>query len=176
MSKPKKFPDQEQKEQPGKQYKMHPKPEIVQKGYKGSGKLEGKVALITGGDSGIGRSIAVHFAREGAKVAVIYFNEDKDAKKTQELVEKEGSECFLLEGDLTDRDFCKSAPKKVKSHFGKLDILVNNAAVQYAHNHLENIEDDELEMGKNVLIVDPLDSAAAINRTSTTAGQSEPTA
>jgi len=90
MAKPKKFPKQKQT-QPGDEFKMKPAPEIIRKDYKGSGKLKGKTALITGGDSGIGRSVAVHFAREGANVAIVYLNEDKDAKETRKMVEKEGA-------------------------------------------------------------------------------------
>lgn len=145
MAKPKEFPAQKQNKQPGKQSKMQPKPELIQKNYKGSGKLEGRIALITGGDSGIGRSVAVHFAREGANVAIVYFDEVNDAEQTKKLVEKEQRECYLLQGDITDKSFCVSVPKKVMEKYGKLDIMVNNAAVQFAHKNLENINDDELE-------------------------------
>lgn len=145
MSKPEKFPDQGQEKQPGKQFKMQPKPEIIQASYNGSGKLKDKIALISGGDSGIGRSIAVHFAREGAKLAIIYLNEEKDAVDTKKLVEKENSECFLIKGDITDKEFCRSVPQKVVDQFGKLDVLVNNAAIQFEHKNFENIKDEELE-------------------------------
>jgi len=104
MEKPKYFPEQEQT-QPGLEERMNPQPEIIRSGYRGSGKLEGKVAFITGGDSGIGRSVAVHFAREGANIAIIYLEEEHDARKTKELVEKEGRNCLLFEGDVRDTDF-----------------------------------------------------------------------
>ncbi len=106
--------------------------------YKGSEKLRDKVALITGGDSGIGRSVAVLFAREGADVALAYLTETGDAKDTKKAVEKEGRKCILLSGDVADPDFCASAVKKTLDEFGKLDVLVNNAAFQ---EHVEDFED-----------------------------------
>lgn len=133
------LPPQEQSKQPGLEYKMHPQPEYIRKGYKGSGKLKGKVALITGGDSGIGRAVAVHFAREGADVAIVYFDENKDAKLTCELVEKEGSKCLLIQGDLKKEAFCHKAVKKTVDKLGKLDILVNNAAVHYPKENVKAI-------------------------------------
>lgn len=131
MAKPKALPKQKQSKQPGDEYKMTPEPEVIRKNYKGSEKLKGKTALITGGDSGIGRSTAVHFAREGADVAIIYYNEDKDAKKTKKLIEKEGRNCVLISGDLKDEKFCKEAVAKTLKQLGRINILVNNAAVQY---------------------------------------------
>ncbi len=145
MGKPKDLPEQSQKKQPGKETKMKPEPEIIRKSYRGSEKLKGKVALITGGDSGIGRSVAVHFAREGADVAIIYLEEDKDARDTRKMVEKEGQKCQVISGDIKDRDFCRSMVESVIKEFGKLDILVNNAAVQFPHDKIENIKDDELD-------------------------------
>src|SRR6187431_898346 len=111
MKKTKTFPEQKQ-ELPGNEHMMYPEPEIIRENYTGSGKLLGKVAFITGGDSGIGRSVAVHFAREGANVAIVYLKEDKDALETKALIEKEGQECLLISGDLKDEKFCKSAVKK----------------------------------------------------------------
>lgn len=143
--KPKSLPPQKQTSQPGKTKKMHPEPEIIRKNYKGSEKLKGKIALITGGDSGIGRSVAVHFAREGAYIAIVYLNEDKDAQKTKELVEKEGMDCLVLEGDLKEEKFCKNCVKKTVSKFGKLDILVNNAAMQFPKNSLKEISTKQLQ-------------------------------
>ncbi|HET8838229.1 MAG TPA: SDR family oxidoreductase [Flavobacteriaceae bacterium] len=144
MTKPKKFPDQKQS-QPGKTEKMHPEPEIIRTNYKGSEKLKGKIALITGGDSGIGRSVAVHFAREGADIAIVYLKEDEDAAKTKELVEKEGQKCLVIEGDLKEEKFCKSCVKKCVDHFNGLNIVVNNAAVQFPKNSIENISSEQLQ-------------------------------
>lgn len=144
MEKTKKFPKQEQT-LPGDEYKMNPEPEIIRHNYKGSGKLEGKVALITGGDSGIGRSVAVHFAREGADVVIVYLKEDIDAKKTQQLVEDEGKECLIISGDLKDVKFCESAVKKCIKTFKSLNIIVNNAAVQFPAQELEKITTIQLQ-------------------------------
>ncbi|HEX2866482.1 MAG TPA: SDR family oxidoreductase [Ignavibacteriales bacterium] len=142
--KPQQVPPQKQAE-PGHEHKMHPEPEIIRPDYKGSGKLENKVALITGGDSGIGRAVAVHFAREGAEVAVIYLQEHKDAQETRRLVEKEGKECLLIQGDVGDRDFCKDAVKKVIEEFGKLNVLVNNAGEQHPAEDLQEMDMDVME-------------------------------
>ncbi len=138
------IPKQEQT-LPGHEHKMNPEPEIIRENYKGSDKLKGKTALITGGDSGIGRSVAVHFAREGANVVIIYFNEDKDAKKTKQLVEEEGKECLIISGDLKDVKFCESAIKKCVKTFGELNIIVNNAAVQFPDKELEKITTKQLQ-------------------------------
>jgi NAD(P)-dependent dehydrogenase (short-subunit alcohol dehydrogenase family) len=131
---------------------MTPDPEIINKNYKGSGKLKGKVALITGGDSGIGRSVAVHFAREGADVAIAYLSEDKDATYTRELVEKEGVRCLLLEGDLKDEKFCIKVVKQVVKDLGGLNIVVNNAAMQVEQQKLGDISKKQLEttFGTNI--------------------------
>ena len=142
-SKPKKFPAQSQS-QPGEENKMKPQPEIIRDNYKGSGKLKGKVAFITGGDSGIGRSVAVHFAREGASVAIVYIEENKDAKETKRMVEEEGSTCLILEGDLKDATFCKKSIAECIKQYGKLNILVNNAAVQFPKDKLEQISEQQL--------------------------------
>jgi NAD(P)-dependent dehydrogenase (short-subunit alcohol dehydrogenase family) len=138
-SKPKSQPPQEQ-EVPGYQHEMTPEPEVIRKNYKGAGKLKGRVALITGGDSGIGRSVAVHYAREGADVAIIYLEEDSDAKDTRKMVEKEGVQCLLIAGDITDLDFCKKSVKKVVKELGRINILVNNAAEQHPHEGLEDLD------------------------------------
>lgn len=142
--KPQGVPAQQQAE-PGHEHKMHPEPEIIRPGYRGSGKLENKVALITGGDSGIGRSVAVHFAREGAEVAIVYLNEHKDAQDTRKLVEKEGKECLLIAGDVGDRKFCKEAVRKVVEEFGKLNILINNAGEQHPAKDLQEMDMDVME-------------------------------
>jgi len=118
---------------------MLPEPEIIRKGYRGSGKLNGKVALITGGDSGIGRSVAVHFAREGAKIAIVHLQEKKDAMATRKMVENEGQECLVLQGDLKDEDFCIQSVEQCAEKFNGLNIVVNNAAVQFPRNNMEDI-------------------------------------
>lgn len=138
------FPPQEQ-ETPGQESQMQPEPIIIRENYKGSEKLKGKVALITGGDSGIGRSVAVHFAREGADVAIVYLAEDEDAKETEALVKKEGQMCLLLKGNIQDRDFCKECIDKTFYHYGKLNILVNNAAEQHPTDNVQEIDLDLTE-------------------------------
>jgi NAD(P)-dependent dehydrogenase (short-subunit alcohol dehydrogenase family) len=144
-NKPKKLPAQEQKTQPGKEHKMTPKPEYIRDNYKGSDKLQGKVALITGGDSGIGRAVAVHFAREGADIAIVYLNEDRDAEETKDLIEQEGRKCLLLSGDIGDEKFCQKAVAQTIKELGKLDILVNNAAEQHEQTELTDISKDQLQ-------------------------------
>lgn len=143
MSKPAKFPDQDQP-RPGTQEKMNPEPEIIRRNYRGSGKLQGKIALITGGDSGIGRSTAVHFAKEGASIAIVFLSEDKDARETQRMVSQAGQECLLIEGDLKEEAFCKKAVQQTVQHFGKLNILVNNAATQFPKNEPEEVSSHQL--------------------------------
>lgn len=144
MSKEDKLPKQSQS-LPGEESKMDPKPEIIRDSYKGSGKLKNKVALITGGDSGIGRAVAVHFAREGADIAIIYLEEDDDAQKTKDLVEKEGHKCILLSGDITKREFCDKSLKEVLRTFGKLNILVNNAAEQHVRHGIKEMKMEGVE-------------------------------
>lgn len=138
-------PGQTQQERPGHEEAMQQQPEERGTGYRGSGKLREKAALITGADSGIGRAVAVLFAREGADVAVVYLNEHEDAKKTQELVEKEGRRCLLMAGDVGDEGFCRQAVEQAVQAFGKLDILVNNAAEQHPQKTLEDISAEQLE-------------------------------
>lgn len=142
---PSSAPAQKQSHQPGDQDKMYPEPEVIKESHIGSSKLKGKVALISGGDSGIGRSIAVLFAREGADVAIIYLEEQHDAEKTRQLVEKEGQRCLLLKGDVTDPRTAKKSVDETLKEFGKLNILINNAAVQYQQHDLSEISDDQLE-------------------------------
>jgi NAD(P)-dependent dehydrogenase (short-subunit alcohol dehydrogenase family) len=143
-TKPRKFPEQQQ-EEPGYESQMIPEPEIIRDNYKGSEKLKNKVALITGGDSGIGRAVAVHFAREGADIAIIYLSEDKDARETEEMVKKEGRKCLLIRGDIGERTFCFSAVEEVLKHFKKVNILVNNAAEQHPHDSIEELDLDLTE-------------------------------
>lgn len=134
-----------QRRQPGREHSLQPPPVFIRDSYRGSGKLEGKVALISGGDSGIGRAVAVHYAREGAHCALIYLEERQDADETRSLVEAEGAECLLLEGDVGDAAFCRRAVERTVNRFGRLDILVNNAAEQHPTENLEDIEPEQIE-------------------------------
>ncbi len=138
-------PPQQQDQRPGIESEMTPRPKAVDPGYRGSGKLEGKVALITGGDSGIGRAVAVAYAREGADVAVVYLNEHSDATETQRLVQAEGRRCLTLPGDVGQEAFCRQAVQQTVSELGKLDILVNNAAEQHPQDSIAEITEEPLE-------------------------------
>lgn len=144
MTKPKTFPEQRQS-QPGREHMMNPEPLIIRKNYRGSEKLKGKRALITGGDSGIGRSVAVHFAREGADVAIVYLKENEDAKDTQRLVEEEGQKCLILKGDLKKESFCRTAVAQCIESLKGLNIVVNNAAVQFPKDELETISSKQIK-------------------------------
>ncbi|GAB3171919.1 SDR family oxidoreductase [Telluribacter humicola] len=144
MNLPEEVKGQTQSKQPGIEAQMDPQPVVIRDSYRGSGKLEGKVALITGGDSGIGRSVAVHFAREGADVAIVYLEEDQDAQKTKQMVEAEGRKCLLLPGDIRNESFCKESVQRTVQEFGKLNILVNNAAEQHPKEELEEITAEQL--------------------------------
>jgi NAD(P)-dependent dehydrogenase (short-subunit alcohol dehydrogenase family) len=137
-------PPQHQDRRPGLESAMKPKPDAEPQ-YPGVGKLSGKAALITGGDSGIGRATAIAFAREGAGVAVLYLNEHKDAEETKRLVEEEGGRCLLIAGDVGDPEFCRRAVRKTVSELGRLDIVVNNAAEQHPAKKLEDITPEQLE-------------------------------
>jgi len=139
------LPPQKQEQQPGREHKMKPRPAADDPKYRGSGKLEGKVALITGGDSGIGRAVAILFAKEGADVAVSYLNENKDAKETKRLVEEQGRRCITIAGDVGDENHCKALVQQTVKEFGKLDILVNNAAEQHPQESIEKISEQQLE-------------------------------
>lgn len=131
---------------PGIEAEMNPRPEFLAPHYKGSGKLQDKAAIITGGDSGIGRSVAVLFAREGASVAIVHLPvEKRDAAETARFVEKEGGKCLTIAGDVKDPKFCKRAVEKAKKEFGRLDILVNNAAFQKHQASIEDISDEQFE-------------------------------
>lgn len=132
-------------EKPGSEADMAQKPQFYAPDYRGSGKLKGMVALITGGDSGIGRAVALLYAREGADVAIVYLNSHEDAQETKRHVEKEGRECLLIAGDVKDSKFCKRAVEKTVEQFDRLDILVNNAAFQLHADSLEDITDERLE-------------------------------
>ncbi len=153
MSRPNEFPQQQQKHQPGVEEVMVPEPEVIRQNYKGSEKLKGKVALITGGDSGIGRSVAVHFAREKADVAIVYLAKEKvDAEKTKAIVEAEGQKCLLMEGDVTEETFCENAINKTISFLGSLNILVNNAAVQFPKDEVTEVNNQQFRETFNVNI------------------------
>jgi len=134
-----------QNKQPGIEAKMDPRPEVIKANYKGAGKLNDKVALITGGDSGIGRSVAVHFAREGANIAIVYLDEDVDAIETQKMVEAEGKNCLLIKGDVKNPSFCRKAVETTVKKFGKVNILVNNAGMQVPQKDPKKIDDKQLE-------------------------------
>jgi NAD(P)-dependent dehydrogenase (short-subunit alcohol dehydrogenase family) len=131
---------------PGEEAKLDPRPQFEAPDYRGSGKLEGMAAIITGGDSGIGRAVAVLFAREGADVAVVYLSEDEDARETKRYVEKEGRRCLLVRGDVRDPDFCEQAVQQTIDAFGRLDVLVNNAAFQEHADALEDITEEHLDL------------------------------
>ena len=143
--KPSSFPPEHLEEQPGHETEMEVKPQIIDKDYKGSEKLKGKVALITGGDSGIGRAIAVHYAREGADVSIVYLNEHDDALQTKNMVEAEGRKCILIAGDIQEQSFCKKAIDETRKQLGGLNILVNNGAVQHVKEKLEDISEEQLK-------------------------------
>jgi NAD(P)-dependent dehydrogenase (short-subunit alcohol dehydrogenase family) len=177
-------PPQHQEQQPGLESELNPKPEQTPE-YQGSNKLYGKVALITGGDSGIGRAVAVAFAREGADVAIVYLNEHNDATKTKEMVESEGSRCLLLSGDIGDEQICKQFVEQTVKELGHLDILVNNAAEQHPQESIEKISAEQLErtFRTNIFSMFYLTKAALsylqegssiINTTSVTAYQGNP--
>src|SRR5438105_380270 len=146
MPKEKKLqPPQHQGRQPGREHKMKPRPKAEDEKHRGSGKLQNKVALITGGDSGIGRAVAIAFAKEGANISVVYLEEHKDAKETQRLVEEHGRRCLLIPGDVGDEKFCRDAVEETIGQLGKLDILVNNASEQHPQNSIEKISEKQLE-------------------------------
>lgn len=138
-------PPQHQDRQPGIESEMTPEPRAQDPRYRGSGKLNGKAALITGGDSGIGRAVAIAYAREGADVAVVYLDEHQDAEETRRLVEKEGRRCLTISGDVGEEDFCRQAVQRTVESFKRLDILVNNAAIHYPRERIEEITAEQLE-------------------------------
>jgi NAD(P)-dependent dehydrogenase (short-subunit alcohol dehydrogenase family) len=138
------LPPQVQDQQPGHETEMNPRPDYEPR-YAGSNRLQGKVALITGGDSGIGRATAVLFAREGADLAIMYLNENEDAQETKRLVEREGRSCLTIAGDVGDPGFCRSAVDQVIQKFGKLDVLVNNAAEQHPKKEINEITPDQID-------------------------------
>ena len=139
-------PAQHQNAQPGLEYEMHPRPVYIRDNYEGADKLFGKIALITGGDSGIGRAVSVHFAREGADLAIIYHpREERDAQETKQLIEAEGRRCLLLPGDLRNASFITDAVEQVISEYHHINILVNNAANHVEQQELTGITDEQLK-------------------------------
>ena len=140
-----KQPPQTQSRQPGEQTQMHPQPKSIREGYRGTGKLEGRVAIVTGGDSGIGRAVALHFAREGADVVVAFLDETRDAEQTRRLIEEEGVDCLLFAGDLGDHGTAETLVEKTLSRFGRIDILVNNAGEQHPVDAPEDLDAATIE-------------------------------
>ncbi|MFZ7101489.1 MAG: SDR family oxidoreductase [Peptococcaceae bacterium] len=138
-------PPQHQERQPGLETLMNPRPRSEDPDYLGSGKLHNKAALITGGDSGIGKAVAIYFAKEGADVAVIFLNESQDALETKKQVEEEGRRCLLISGDVGAEEFCKEAVEETVTQLGKLDIVVNNAAEQHVQKNFADITAQQME-------------------------------
>lgn len=155
MTEPKDMPAQSQDHMPGNEHEMHPAPDYRPR-HPGVGKLKGKVALVTGGDSGIGRAVSVLFAREGAKLAIAYLEEDRDAEETRRLVEEEGSEALLIRGDLGQKEHCESAVAKTMERYGQLDVLIVNAAQQWLDDGLEDISEERLRRTIDSNIMHPM--------------------
>jgi len=139
------IPKQKQDHQPGRESQMTPRPASAMEGWKPAGKLAGRVAIVTGGDSGIGRAVAIGFAKEGADVAILYLDEQEDAQDTKRRIEAEGRRCLAIAGDVGDPKFCQDTVKRVVETFGKLDILVNNAAEQHTCENFEDIPVEQVE-------------------------------
>lgn len=178
-------PPQHQEQQPGRESEMTPQPKADDSQYRGSGKLQNKVALITGGDSGIGRAVAIFFAKEGADVAIVYLNEHDDAKETKRLVEEQGRRAVTIAGDIGDENFCQQAVQQAVDALGKLDILVNNAAEQHPQQSIEDISKEQLERTFRTNIFGMFfmtkaamkhlhEGSAIVNTTSVTAYQGSP--
>jgi len=138
-------PPPQRQTQPGREYEMEPRPESQAREYRAAGKLRDQVALITGGDSGIGRAVTVAFAKEGADVAIVFNQNRRDAEETRRLVVEQDRHCLLIQGDVGDSDFCREAVNRTLDEFGRLDILVNNAAEQHRRDNFEEISDEQLE-------------------------------
>lgn len=179
------LPPQEQTRQPGRQTEMHPQPRSGEHRYLAAGKLRGKVAVITGGDSGIGRAVAVAFAKEGANLVIAYLNEHQDAEETRRLIEAEDRECLMVAGDIAEEAHCRELVRRCVDAYGRLDILVNNAAEQHVQKRLEDIDAQQLErtfktnfFGMFLLTREALahmpKGAAIINTTSVTAYRGSP--
>ncbi len=139
------FPPQHQNQQPGVESQMNPRPKSEDSTYKAAGKLTGKTAVITGGDSGIGKAVAITYAHEGADVVIVYLNEHEDAKDTKNKIEQLGRVCHLISGDIADEEHCQQVIAETIQHFGKMDILINNAAEQHPQNSIIDITAVQLE-------------------------------
>ncbi|MFC0332178.1 SDR family oxidoreductase [Paenibacillus sepulcri] len=185
-ARPTTLPPQHQSRQPGLESKMTPSPQFESSGLKAAGKLQGKVAIISGADSGIGRAVAVAYAKEGAEIAVLYLNEQSDAEVTKQFVEAAGRRCILLEGDIGDPNFCREAVEETVKSLGKLDIVVNNAAEQHPQDKIELIIPQQLERTFKTNIFGMFyltqaamphlaSGAAIVNTTSVTAYRGSPT-
>lgn len=179
-------PAQQQEQRPESQSEMTPQPKADDFNAQGSGKLRNKVALITGGDSGMGRAVAIAFAKEGADVAIVYLNQHENVEKTKQKVEQEGRSCLVIAGDVGDEQFCQQAVQQTIDKFGKLDILVNNAAQQNSQESNEDISAEQLEqnLNNNICAMYYMTNAALphlhegstiINTTSVTANQANAT-
>lgn len=179
------LPPQHQNQRPGHEDEMHPDPVYIFESYKASDKLAGKVAIITGADSGIGRAVAIHFAREGADIVMLYLEEHKDAEFTRSEVEKTGREVIMFAGDAADRGHCLKAINETVARWGRVDILVNNAAEQHPQQRLEDISEEQWEktFRTNIFAMFQLTKAALphmkkgaaiINTTSVTAYKGSP--
>ncbi len=179
-------PEQQQDRQPGIQSEMEPRPQAEMRHYHAAAKLDGKIALVTGGDSGIGRAVAIGFAKEGADVAITYLDEHEDAQETIRLIEAEGRRALAIPGDIGNSDFARELVRQVIADFGRIDILVNNAAEQHAAEKLEDITDDQLErtFRTNIFaqfyltraaLPEMPEGSAIINTTSVTAYHGNPT-
>lgn len=138
------MPPQKQKEQPGKEFQMKPQPQSKMENYRPADKLKNKVAIITGGDSGIGRAVSIAFAKEGADCVIVYLEEHKDAEETKKIIEDEGRKAIAISGDIGESDFCKEVIRETVDEFGRIDVLVNNAAEQHVRESVLEIPDNEL--------------------------------
>ena len=179
------FPPQHQDKQPGLEYLMEPRPIFNNPCYRPAGKLMNKVAIITGGDSGIGRAVAVGFAKEGAKIVIVYYNEHQDAEETKNYIQRMGGTCCLIAGDIKETTFCDKIVDETIKKFGKIDILVNNAGVQFQQKSLLDIKDEQFDLTMKTNIYSMfyltkralkymLPGSSIINVTSITTSQGEP--
>lgn len=179
-------PAQKQRRQPGREHQMRPRPQSQMREYRGAGRLTDQVALITGGDSGIGRAVAIAYAKEGADVAIVYLDETRDAKETCREIERLGRRCIGIRADISNERACRSVIRRVMGEFGRLDILVNNAAEQHPRESIEDISAEQLErtFRTNIFSMFYLVKAAKpylkkgariINTTSVTAYRGNPT-